>query len=187
MCRNQSTPRYCLTSPEATKFPLTSVSLSTPNITYFSYNNRQHSAQQQQQSANQKNMTMTRDCKQQDNSTESSLSEQINPNTSTASAKHFNNQYTEQRLEKQQNLPYDKITPQMINHESIATNDDMAQQNHQDNLNMLIGEKNYNTHSDDIKCENFVQHSVIRDTAALLSKIEQAKMEMNSQNIKNED
>lgn len=119
-------------------------------------------------------MLAPRDPRQVDNHYKEHSANKNEPNTSFN--KHFSGQYTEQRLEKQQNLPYDKITPQLINLKTIASNEDLTKHGQSD-LSLMIEKMS----------DNFVQQPVSHSKGSLL-KIEQAMKDLhNCQNIQNED
>lgn len=137
------------------------------------HQHQQHHHQQNQQQHHQQ-------LSQQDINTDINRSEKfISPHSSTVK-QHYNNQFMEQRLEKQQNLPYDKIIP----HDSMNANNELAKVN-QNDLNMLMDNKNYHRASKNgLKFENYAQQTVLHD-ANTSRKLEE--LQATNENLQNED
>lgn len=128
----------------------------------------------------QQNQQQHQPSSQQDVNTDTNSSDQFIPPHSSTAKQHYNSQFMEQRLEKQQNLPYDKIIP----HDSMNVNNELAKVN-QNDLNILIDNKNYHHASKNgLKCDNYSQPTVIHD-ATTSRKLED--LQNTTQNLQNED
>lgn len=124
---------------------------SSPNITYHPYKSPHQSR------------ILDENQQTQDSATKASKPDITNQNKANKSPYHNLQTFNDQRLEKQQNLPYQKITPRLTNDQTISTEQIVNEENQytkpDQEMNFIIPSTFKTENTEYMRYENFVQQN----------------------------